>query len=476
MALVLLEIFTDDTLMNGLPTQQEVQDYILEQQRQEAPIYQALNELSKEDQIIEYDKLFSYDIRHTFIIEFTQEEWDGLNQDMWDYYAIYGTFKSNNYRKVDVTYIADDEITYIEDVGIRSKGNDYSRRPPQEEDGTIVPIHYMMKFNETFDTVEGSDECEDLKTRDVFNLEQLLFKWNNTGDPSYTNEIFSYEMFRQAGVPIPSASWAELQIVIDGEVQLTTLYKVFEQMDEEFVRKHLQETPQKQVGDLYKGLWSATLDPITDSSQYGIRDWENNYRPLYGIETNKDNPDYSSLVDFSYGINIEDTQMRKNFIEEYFNVDSFMRAMAVNVLVGNPDDYRGNANNFYYYFDEEGYMTYLPFDYDNSMGSGWAGHDGFINYTLGNDIYEWNWPIWMPVGKPLWDNTINYTEYQILYEDYLMEFIESGMFSEATYLEMFNQTQSLYGDTFYLRYDKADYIQTKIAVVTEDVEYYRSQR
>jgi len=182
------------------------------------------------------------------------------------------------------------------------------------------------------------------------------------------------------------------------------------------------------------------------------------------------------LVDFSFGININDLNSRKEFIENYFNIDNFMRAMAVNVLVGNPDDYRGNANNFYYYIEEDGYLTYLPFDYDNSMGAGWPGHPSFINYTLGNGIYEWGWETWMPCGKPLWDNTIVYEDYQILYENYMMQLIEDGTFSEATYLEIYEKAEALYSDIADMRYDKTNYFALKIDAVTSDIEYYRSLR
>ena len=472
--LIVLEVTSEESMMNNLPTHDEIVQSIIDRNEQTAVIDQAFED--GYDQEAEYEKLFSYDIRHTFVIEFTQEEWDGLNQDMYDYYEQYGNYRSNNYRRVNVTYIAGDEITEIQEVGIRSKGNDFSRVPPESENGTVTPIHYMMKFNETFDYVEGTDEYDDLKTRDVFDIEQLLFKSNNTNDPGYTNEVFSYEMFRQVGVPIVRASYADVRLVVAGKVVMVELYNIFEQFDEEFIRKSLQEVPRKEVGDLYKGLWSGTLDPIYSSQDYGVRDWESNYRPLYGKETNKDVDTSNLLIDFSFGININDLNSRKEFIENYFNIDNFMRAMAVNVLVGNPDDYRGNANNFYYYFDEVGYLTYLPFDYDNSMGAGWPGHPSFINYTLGNDIYEWGWESWMPCGKPLWDNTIVYEEYQILYEDYLIEFIEDGTFSEESYLAIYNKVEEFYSDIADLRYDKTNYITTKIEVVTEDVEYYKSQR
>jgi spore coat protein CotH len=473
---IYLEVSTEDTLFINFPSQEDVLEELEIIQNQDEIINDLLDASQKRDDEQDYENLFDHSIRHTFIIEFTQEEWDGLVNDMVSYNEIFGNYKSNNYRKVTVTYIADDEIFTIEDVGIRSKGNIYSRIPPVDVMGNVIEIHYMMKFNETFDLEEGTEEYEALKTREVFNLEQILFKRNNQNDPTYTNEVFAYSLFREAGVIVPNASFAEVQIVIDGKLEKVSLYNIFEHYDEEFIRRYFQDEPSDTVGDLYKGSWSGTLDPITDSNLYGVRDWTINYRPIYSKETNKLVDDYSNLVDFSFGINDSNLEDRRTFFEENFDTDNFMRAMALNVLLGNPDDYRSNGNNFYYYFDESNYMTYVPFDYDNCMGNGWDGMPAFTNYTLGNDIYEWGHFEWNYFGIPLWDNLIYYEDYQILYENYLMEFIESGLYSEETYLDIYNQVELLYGDTFTVYYDKEYFINEKINVVTEQVEYYRNQR
>ena len=478
--LVVLEASAEDTLLLNIPSTEDVIKSIEDKNRQEEEIQQAIDdavELNQEqNQSEEYDKLFDMSLKHTFIIEFTQDEWDGLINDMESYYEQYGTYRSNNYRSVTVTYTVGEDTYVIEDVGIRSKGNIYSRTLPEDQYGNVTEIHYMMKFNETFDLEEGTDEYTALKKREVFEQEQLLFKRNNTNDPSYINEIFSYQLFEEAEVPVPKGTLAEVHIVIDGRVENTHLYNVFEHFDEEFIRRYLQEIPTKEVGDLYKVSYSGTLEPIYDDYLYGFRDWENNVRPIYALETNKDNPNFEYLVQYSHSFNQPNINDRKAFIDEYFNVDTFLRAMAINVLTGNPDDYRGNGNNFLFYFDEEGVLTYLPFDYDNSFGSGWAGAEGHCNYTLCNDIYDWGFLPWNDFTIPLWDNVIMFEENKIIYEDYLMEFIESGIFSEDAYLDMFEMAEGHYGDDHVMYYDKQTFIREKIRVVTEDVEYYRNER
>ncbi len=489
-SLVLLEANADETLLINLPSDEDVINSLREKQKQEDLLAELLTKEVERDQVQDYETLFDMSVRHEFVIEFSQEEWDGLNNDMYEYFLDYGNYKSNNYRNVTITYTAGEETFVIEDVGIRSKGNDFSRNTtPEDSEGNVNEIHYMLKFNETFDHLEETDEYTELKKREVFNVEQLLLKRNNQEDPAHLNEVFSYHLFREAGVVVPDASMAVVKLVVDGEVKNTHLYNVFEQMDDEFVRQNMQEEPKKEIGDLYKVKWGGSMEPIyTNPNSYhnpviGVREWESNYRPIYSLKTNKDDPNYDTLIDFTRNLDEEDLDIRYEFINNNFDVDSFIRAMAVNVLTGNPDDYRGHANNYYLYFDETGYLTYIPFDYDNSFMAGWNGADqngeGHCNWTLCNDIYYWGelpWAQWSWESLPLWDNIIVYEEYQILYEDYMMEYIESGLFSEATYLEMFHQVNELYGNEFLLSYDKSYFINEKIRVVTEQVTYYRNER
>ena len=241
----------------------------------------------------------------------------------------------------------------------------------------------------------------------------------------------------------------------------------------------MQDVPTKEVGDLYKVSWPGTLEPINNMSLVGIRDWEINYRPVYGLETNTDNPDYTQLIDITHYLDTASLASRQLYIERYINVDNLIRALAISVYLGNPDDYRGNANNYYLYFDEDGVMTYIPFDFDHSLGQGWDGSPVFINYSLDNDIYIWEGDGFSSYTRniPLVDNILlDYEEYQILYEDYLESFIDTGVFSYESFSELFDVAEALYGDEFTMSNNKEYYITTKINRVLNDVQYYRNER
>lgn len=446
--------------------------------------------LEDRDKKTDYVNFFDPTIKHTLVIDFTSDEWDGLNEDMIEYNEEYGTYKSNNYRQVDVTYYGDDEEIFIQDVGIRSKGNVYSRVLP-ENNGTYKEIHYALKFNETFDTVEGTDEYTNLKTREVFDLEKIYCKWNKNYDSTYISEIYSNQLFRDAGVVAPNMTLAKFIVRIDGVEIQSSLYTISESLDEEFVRRYFQETPTKEVGDLYKVVWPGTLEPLSSNDFYfiaqdypsypnsslktfGVRDWEVNERPTYGKETNDDIIDYSNLIDFTQALSNNNQTELKAYLDANFDIDSWLRTLAVSVYLGNPDDYRSNSNNYYLYFSETDYLTYIPFDFDHSLGQGWNGGSGFIDYSLGNDIYEWkgdNNP-----EAPLVTQILDIEEYQIIYENYLEKFIEDKTFSYASFNSLFTTYKGLYGNEFTMTNDKFNYINAKINAVTEDIEYYRNER
>ena len=208
------------------------------------------------------------------------------------------------------------------------------------------------------------------------------------------------------------------------------------------------------------------------------RDWRTNYRPTYGKETNEEANDFNDLIDFTHTLDSNNRTQLKAYLESNLDVDSWLRTLAVSIYLGNPDDYRGNANNYYLYFNQQRYLTYIPFDFDHSLGQGWDGSPVFINYSLGNDIYTWEGDGFSSNTDdiPLVDQILQFEEYRIQYENYLELFIENGIFSYDSFSELFDVSYALYGDEFNMSNDKQYYIETKIDVVLEDIEYYRNKR
>ena len=146
----------------------------------------------------------------------------------------------------------------------------------------------------------------------------------------------------------------------------------------------------------------------------------------------------------------------KGYLDENFEVDRFLRYVAMNVLLGKWDDYWTMGNNYYLYFSNEGRIEFIPFDYDNALG------DSFF-YTPATGIYEWgshfndfmalnsglpidfiNWVF--PSGSPLVERIFEIDEYRNTYEGYIQEFIRPAdeLFVYSDYEKKYNQLHELY--------------------------------
>ena len=105
----------------------------------------------------------------------------------------------------------------------------------------------------------------------------------------------------------------------------------------------------------------------------------------------------------------------KAFYEKWFDMDFFLKTYAVSITLGMDDDYWGNANNYYLYFDTgkkgTGKVYYIPFDYDNTLGCS-IKDGGFKHNPL-----DWG----RGDSRPLIDRMLLVPEYKQKLIDYLLE-------------------------------------------------------
>ena len=105
----------------------------------------------------------------------------------------------------------------------------------------------------------------------------------------------------------------------------------------------------------------------------------------------------------------------KAFYEKWFDMDFFLKTYAINILCGMDDDYWGNANNFYLYFDTgkkgTGKLYFIPFDYDNTLGC--SIHEGGFK----QNPLEWG----RGENRPLMDRMLLVPEFKQKFVDYLLE-------------------------------------------------------
>jgi spore coat protein CotH len=411
------------------------------------------------------EEIFNDAVLHEFIIEITQPEWDGITQDMLDYAEKFPLdllyngdgreFRTDKYRKADFIYRRSNGSEFkLAQVGIRTRGNE-SRRLPYKN-GNYYKSHFKVKFDETFEMSEGDSATYALSKRRFAGLKALSFKWSryNTWDSyannSKINELFSYSLLGKIGVNAPRMSMATLKFRIAGKEVNYGLYGVVESVDKPFLKKRYGNSD----GDLYKCLYLNSGPDLTEKSiqgnNIGVKNVSTNYRPQYDLQTNESTSTHSALKDFVHQLNTLEGQLLADFIETHFDVDLFLRYLAMGIYINNLDDYRFLANNYYLYFNTNGKLEFIPYDFDISLGTNWHGdmeYEEFINQDI---FHTKNLPeAWGDSSpRPLIDKVLAVEKYREKYLTYLKEYIKPSnrLFLFSEYKAKFDQLFTLYGN------------------------------
>ena len=400
-----------------------------------------------------------------------RSEWNKLCNDYRYFYK-----NENCVQAEDYIYEKDGKIWDLKDVGIRLRGNT-SRYCPQGLDNGREqnqmnkdwtgdyydtegkPNDHYRQSHFKIDFEEFRDDDDELKMSDC--MKGVALK---RMDASCTREIFCYDLFHRYGIwtaPRASHTRVTFKFIEDIEnpaaTEATTIvnYGVYEMFEE--VNKQSLKARAAQADNAWKNnkgnLWKCANDlTLGRSGEMGVEDiriiragetqpegmqkngredksrvgyvWKNYSLDL---KTNKDSfasaaaefkgfiQDLNALPDPSDKNDTAAIAQIKAFYEKWFDVDFFLKTYAVNILCGMDDDYWGNANNFYLYFDTgskgSGKVYLIPFDYDNTLGCS-IKEGGFEH-----DPFDWG----RGEKRPLMDKLFEVPEYKEKFAELLKE-------------------------------------------------------
>ncbi len=420
-----------------------------------------------------YYELFNPYNVHEIEIQMTQDDFNDMTTDMIQHNIDYPVtwnpslknYRVNKYYKANFVYKGPLGDITINDVGFRTKGNFWSRRLPYEN-GQFQRTHFRIKFNEKFDLPVNSSAYNERDKRKFACMKELNLRWSQnvqgwSKDASQIKEMYVQNLFVEAGIVTARASKAKFYLTIDGVKHDYGLYTLLETIDKQFLTKHYGKDGND--GNLYKCLYPAhlTTDSIDEAWEIGMKDWTIDYVPPYDLNTNTDNPNHSCLINFVNNLNNKTGNDFVNFIDNYFDVDQFLKAIAMNFLIGNSDDYWGNKQNYYFYFHNNRKAIYIPYDMDHCLsGNSWDGDQGKTdpgdpsNYTLGwhniaiADIYEGFRVKFSSTERPLVDKILAVDKYRLKYEEYLRQFInpENHLFNYDDFESKFFIYRTLYNN------------------------------
>jgi hypothetical protein len=458
----------------------------------------------------QYEALFTHGLLHDIEIVISQQEWDGIIADMKAY------IKTGNYRKATFIYKGPMGNEVIEDVGFRVKGN-ISRVIPQDENNQLHRAHFKVKFNETFDLQEGNPKYECLNSRRFSTLTSLIFRLNismpGRWDNSQIKELFCYDMLNQINIKTSRTGSTKLTITIGGNHHYFGIYTLIEPINKSFITKRYAK--EQNDGNLYKCILGdsgpASLEPVDgidgplnateifkENRIIGIKDWKTQYRPTYDLKTNEKTPDHSQILEFinklnSLDVNDLSENGLKSYLDSHFEIDSFLRYMAMNILLGKWDGYWTTGNNYYLYFNPSGTIDFIPCDFDSAL----AGAELFYFPSAG--IYEWSNHVndlisvlaKVPVfyldsvkkyHSPLVEKIFQIQAYRDTYETYIKAFVlqNNPVFTLEKFENKFNMLYTLYspylkndineGETMIIEERMRNYFQLRISSIKQELE------
>lgn len=382
------------------------------------------------------DFIFGTDSVAEITLTIKRSEWDTLlkyydinpkNED-----CIHADFKMT---KGAYTWQADN-------IGMRLRGNTSRIRPQQGDE--YYQAHFKIDFEEWI-------EDDTIKEGKLAGCMKGIILKRFKDDPNYVREVFGYNFFRKNGIwTAPRAGYTRLFINIVEDGGKTTeldygVYAMIEEINKQFLKERSEITPQigtkfnGNKGNLWKCCWQSSYGPsmATDFDAYrsfGVEEIflaeAKSMRYDYDLKTNKDDliSARDEFIDFIYALNdLSTVEEIKAFYDERMDVDLFLKTYACNVLLGMDDDYWNNKNNYYFYFDKKGKCYFIPYDYDNILGT------NCFDDTATRNPLEWGR---VSVKAPLIEKLLSVPEYKQMYIDYLLELSEESSFVEGSKTEI----------------------------------------
>ena len=283
-------------------------------------------------------------------------------------------------------------VDTIEHVGVRLRGNT-SR--------TAAKKSVKISFN-TFEAGRKFQGVEKLNLNGEHN------------DPSIVRSKLAWDICKWNNIPAARANHVRLYV----NSIYAGLYINVEHIDEEFIQKRMQDD----TGNLFKCLYPADLHyKGSDPELYKEVIFD---RRAYQLKTNTEQDDYSKLAEFIDILNNETAEDFECELERIFDVDNYLKMIAVDVLTANWDGPIVNKNNFYLYFDPcTERFTYIPYDLDNTFGIDWFSIDWAVT-----DVY--NWSQYSGQYRPIFEKIMAVDEYRNRYTYYLESILDNHFNSD----------------------------------------------
>lgn len=340
----------------------------------------------------------------------------------------WNTVQTKSYYEASVAF--DDES--LDSSGVRLKGYS-SLLFGHDEDGgggdSKLEPHYKLPLKLNFDRFGGPR----------FHHLDRVGLGNNVWDTSLMRERLSYRLYAAMDIPAPRTAYYAVHV----DEHYAGLYTATQSINKRFLKQHFGTAASADDGNLYKCTgearrggqsngpfvcslsWrgdSKTDYLLTDSCNPGFDECG------YVLKTNEDSQqseDYGDLIDLIDVIEHASDDEFPTQLEARFDVDAFLRLLAVTAVMSSYDSYIGRVNNYYLYHrpDTNTFMM-LPWDLNMSYGLYHCGRGPDVD-LMRIEVEDPSCKVeGGPDAYPLVDRVLAVDSWATRYADYISEFLD----------------------------------------------------
>ncbi len=299
-------------------------------------------------------------------------------------------------------------------VGFRLKGN--SSLSSTWRSG-IYKLPFRLKMD------EYEDQFPEIDNQRFYGFKELSMS-PAFSDNSLIREKVVADIFRMGGVAAAQTAFYKVYIDFGTGLKYCGVYTMVEVIDDSMVESQFGEDK----GNIYKP--ESTFQSFVQSQ--------------FEKKNNETAADYSDVQAFVTALNSTErttnaAQWRAN-LEKTFNVDNYLKYLAVNNTIVNWDAYGAMAHNYYLYNSPANKLTWIPWDHNMSMtntaggGNQQGGGGGRSAVSLAMTEVGTGWPLLRYMAAD--------PVYYAKYKQYVRTFTDT-VFTPAKMNELFDKYTNL---------------------------------
>jgi spore coat protein H len=207
---------------------------------------------------------------------------------------------------------------------------------------------YKLPFRLKMDGFE--DTYPETKDQRMYGFKDLSMS-PNYSDNSLIREKLAADIFRMGGVPAAQTSFYKVYIDFGEGSKYCGIYTMVEIVDDTMVKNQFGEDK----GNIYK--------PESNFTKYDVAQFEK--------KNNKTTVDYTDVQSFLTALNnplrTTNAQQWRTDLEKTFDMNHYLKYLAINNTIVNWDAYGAMAHNYYLYNHPTKKLTWIPWDHNMSL-------------------------------------------------------------------------------------------------------------